>query len=183
MHRWLIVLLRILFPLDPVAQLGHVTRYFIGTIIDSFNDPDWMDQVETLDEARAILEAKIASAEEGLQLLIHERACQLLGHPYWYVRRPLEYPRRRARPMAEILARLARVLALQDRVEELAQRRAARIRCEQEENPLRLAPPAQSTSPSLRLVEATHRALFAVQIASLSAQHWGRWHARPRGLM
>jgi hypothetical protein len=98
MCRWLIILLRILFPLDPVAQLGHVTRYFIGTIIDSFNDPDWMEHLATIDEARAILEAKTASAEEGLQLLIHERACQLLGHPYWYVRRPLEYPRRRTRP-------------------------------------------------------------------------------------
>ncbi len=55
------------------------------------------------------------------QLLIHERACQILGHSYRYTNRPLEYPRRHGRPMPEILARLERVLALQDRVEELAQ--------------------------------------------------------------
>ncbi len=48
MYRWLITLLRILFPLDPVAQLREVTRYFIGTIIDSFNDPDWAHQLDTL---------------------------------------------------------------------------------------------------------------------------------------
>ncbi len=173
MYRWLIVLLRILFPLDPVAQLREVTRYFISGIIDMLANPAWIEEFAIYPDARAMLEGMIASAEEGIKLLIHERACQILGLPYHYTRRPQEHPPRRARAMSDITARLTRVLALQDRLEPLAQRRAMRMRRELEQNPLRLAPSAQSTSPSLRLVEARRRC-----VASLPPQEWGRWHAR-----
>ena len=170
MYRWLIVLLRILFPLDPVAQLREVTRWFISGIIDMLADPRWIAEFEEFADARAMLEGMIASAEEGVKLLIHERACQILGMPYWYVARPHEYPPRRARAMSDITARLNRVLALQDRIEDLAQRRAARMRLEREANPLRLAPSAQSTSPMLRMVEDSVRLLEV-----LHRRRRGRW--------
>ena len=97
MYRWLIVLLRILFPLDPVAQLREVTRWFISGILDMLADPQWIAEFEEYPDARAMLEGMIASAEEGVKLLIHERACQILGMPYVYTRRPQEHPPRRGR--------------------------------------------------------------------------------------
>ena len=174
MYRWLIVLLRILFPLDPVAQLREVTRYFISGIIDMLADAEWLAEFEDYHDARAMLEGMIASAEEGIKLLIHERACQILGMPYWYVARPREYPPRRGRAMSDITARLTRVHILQDRMEYLAQRRAQRMRQELEANPLRLAPSAQSTSPAPCAVESNHRRLTAT-----TPEEWGRWIARP----
>ena len=174
MYRWLIVLLRILFPLDPVAQLREATRWFISGILDMLADPEWIEEFKEYSDARAMLEGMIASAEEGVKLLIHERACQILGMPYFYTRRPQEHPPRRARAMSDITARLTRVLALQDRLEPLAQRRAQRMRRELEANPLRLDASHQSTSSVLCMVEDLAR------LPEVLSRCWrGRWIARP----
>ena len=93
------------------------------------------------------LEGQIALAEDGIQQATHERARQIAGLPYVFVMRNHERPPRRARPVDQILARLHRMLALHEHIEDLAQRRAASIKREMAENPLRLAPSAQSTSP------------------------------------
>ena len=63
-------------------------------------------------------------------------------------------------------------LRFEDR-ERLAYLRAERLKREREASPLRLDASHRSTSPSLRLVEATHRSL-----ASTTPQEWGRWIAR-----
>ena len=118
--------MRIFFPLHPVGQLHEVTRWFISGIIDMLADPDWIAEFELYSDARALLEGMIASAEEGVKLLIHERAYQILGMPYFYTRRPQEHSLRRGRAMADIIARLYRVLALQDRLEDPGERRARR---------------------------------------------------------
>ncbi len=147
MFQLLLTLLRILFPLDPVAQLREVTRIFITSLLEDLETPDRLQHLETCPDCRMKMEGQIASAEDGIQQAIHERARQIAGLPFIYVHRNQEHPPRRARPLDEVLDRLHRMLALHERIEALAQRRAASIKREMAENPLRLAPSAQSTSP------------------------------------
>jgi hypothetical protein len=91
------------------------------------------------------LEGQIASAEDGIQQAIHERARQIARLLYVFVMRNHEHSPRRARPVDQILARLYRMLALHERIEDLAQRRAASIKRELDNTPsvsmLRIAPP------------------------------------------
>ena len=179
MYRMLLVLLRILFPLDPVARMIEGTRFYFRNIIACLERPEDVAELKAHPLARAELEAWIAAGEHGINLLIHDRARQILGLPYVYTPRIRPPEHTRIRPLGEITARLSRALALFSRIEQLAQRRAERMRRERDENPLRLAPSAQSTSPAFA-VEATHRCLLIVQIASLSPKDWGRWIARVR---
>ena len=62
--RWLVVLLRIHFPLHPVAQLHEVR----SGVIDMLADPDLIAEFELNPDARALLEGMIASVEEGVKL-------------------------------------------------------------------------------------------------------------------
>ncbi len=166
----LITLLRILFPLDPVARLREITRDYINVIVSCLEDPTRRETIAATPRMCAKLEADIAALEHGIRLLIHERARQIIGLPYTYTPRIPAPEQRRARPLPQIIARLSRMAALFHNLERLAQRRATRMQRELDENPIRLDASHQSASPMLRMVEATHRCL-----ASLSAQHWGRW--------
>jgi len=165
-----LVLLRILFPLDPVARLREITREYLNWLVTCLEDPAELNDFLTNPEACAGVEAHVIVIEHGVQLLINERARQIAGLPFIYTERLKLVLLHRAKPPRKILARLNRAAALFDNLERLAQRRAKRMQRELANNPLRLAPSAQSTSPSLRLAEANHHCL-----ASLSAQHWGRW--------
>ncbi len=127
-----LALLRILFPLDPVARLREVTRFFINRLIEDI--ATFRVELETSPEARAILEGQIASAEDGLQQLIHERARQIAGLPFVFINRNHEHPPRRGRSMKDVLARLQRLLILQNNLERLGatprRPHASRARCQ-----------------------------------------------------
>ena len=170
----LITLLRILFPLDPVARLREITRDYINAIVTCLEDPHRREMIADTPHLRAKLEADIAALEHGIHLLIHERARQILGLPYTYTPRIPSPEPRRARPLTQIIARLGRMAALFHNLERLAQRRATRMKRELEENPLRLAPSAQSTSPAHCAEQENH-----LRVSSSSASRWGRWIARP----
>ena len=73
MFQLLLTLLRILVPLDPVAQLREVTRFFITSLLED---------LETCPDCSMRLEGQIASAEDGIQQSIHERARQIAGLPF-----------------------------------------------------------------------------------------------------
>ena len=168
----LLILMRILFPLDPVARLREVTRDYLGEIGSWLENPLCLDDLRTDPQLCALLEAHIIVAEYGVHLLIHERARQLAGLPFIYTPRLSLPERRRARPLHEVFARLSRLAKLFDNLDRLAHRRAQRMRLELNANPVRLDASHRSISPSLRLVEANHRSSFNIQIASISAQHW-----------
>ena len=165
-----LVLLRILFPLDPVARLREITREYLNWLVTCLEGPAKLNDVLTNPEACAGVEAHVIVIEHGVQLLINERARQIAGLPFIYTERLKLVLLHRAKPPRKILARLSRAAALFDNLERLAQRRAKRMQRELANTPLRLAPLAQSAFPALCAVEANHRAL-----AALSAQHWGRW--------
>ncbi len=165
-----LVLLRILFPLDPVARLREITREYLNWLVTCLEDPAKLNDFLTSPEACAGVEAHVIVIEHGVQLLINERARQIAGLPFIYTERLKLVLLHRAKPPRKILARLNRAAALFDNLERLAHRRAQRMQRELANNPLRLAATLQSTSLALCTVEANHHCL-----ASLSAQHWGRW--------
>jgi len=165
-----LVLLRILFPLDPVARLREITREYLNWLVTCLEDPAKLNDFLTNPETCAGVEAHVIVIEHGVQLLINERARQIAGLPFIYTERLKLVLLHRAKPPRKILARLNRAAALFDNLERLAHRRAHRMQRDRANNSLRHAATLQSTSPMLRMVEANHRAL-----ASLSAQHWGRW--------
>ena len=162
-------------PLRPLLRLWEIMIYFLRTF-DSILNTDF-DRYAHTEAGRREFEAGIAFGEDGINLMIYARTCELLGVTP-VIRRPIFQEPAKSRPIADLLARHARMLDLLRTFEQRAQRRAARI-VRSEQSPLRLAASLQSTSPALCAEEENHRALFNVQISSSSAKHWGRWIARP----
>ncbi len=183
----LVTLLRILFPLDPVARLREITRDYLQEIMGWLDDPFKVAEIASRPDYCEILEAHIITAEHGVQLLITERARQLAGLPFIYTPRIAPPWLRRTKSLPRLLKRLTYLARLFHNLERLAHRRAERIKRELAETPLRLAAPPQSTSPSLRLVEDSgvmhevlHRLRRGRWIASSCAQDGGGC-ASPRG--
>ena len=179
----LLTLLRILFPLDPVARLREVTRDYINWLVACLADERKLADLRHNPLARAGFAAHILVAEHGVNLLIHDRARQLAGLPFLYTPRMQPPDLRCVRPLAQLIDRLSRVAEAFHDLERRAARRAQRLRLQQ--SPLRLAPSAQSTSPSLRLVEDSahvlevlHRRRRGRWIARTCAQDGGGSHAR-----
>ena len=135
-----LVLLRILFPLDPVARLREITREYLNWLVTCLEDPQKLNDFLTNPEACAGVEAHVIVIEHGVQLLINERARQIAGLPFIYTERLKLVRLHRAKPPRKILARLNRAAALFDNLERLAQRRAQRMQRELANNPLRLSP-------------------------------------------
>lgn len=170
MYALFFVLLRILFPLDPVARLREVTRDYLGELIGYLEDPLGLEELQTDPFARASLEAEIAVAEHGVQLLIHERARQIAGQPFVFTSRMQMPALRRARSLREILARLSRLVALFDRLESLAARRAERMQEEATANPSDLI-----NSMMMILNRDDDRAIIIIMLEVLHRRRRGRW--------
>ena len=168
-----LVLLRILFPLDPVARLREVTRDYLSEIMGWLDDPLDVAEIARRPDWLEILEAHIIVAENGVELLITERARQIAGLPFIYTRRMAPPHLRKVKSLSRLLNRITHLARLFHNLERLAARRADRLRSQQ--SPLRLDASHQSTSPALRAAEATCPLQLNVQIASLSPQDWGRW--------
>ena len=168
-----LVLLRILFPLDPVARLREVTRDYISQIMGWLDDPLDVAEIARRPDWLEILEAHIIVAENGVELLITERARQLAGLPFIYTQRMTPPHLRKVKSLSRLLKRLTHLARLFHNLERLAARRAQRLKREHSERPLRLAPPAQSTSPMLCMVEDA-----ALLLEVLPRRRRGRWHAR-----
>ncbi|MDP3492893.1 MAG: hypothetical protein Q8R82_07250 [Hyphomonadaceae bacterium] len=174
----LLTLLRILFPLDPIARLREITRDYISQIMGWLDDPFDVEEIHHREDLREILEAHIITAEHGVQLLITERARQIAGLPFIYTARIAPPYLRRTKSLSRLLKRLTNLARLFHNLEQLAHRRAERI-IRERGCPLRLDATHQSTSPALRAEEENHLRGFAVQISSSSPKDWGRWIARP----
>ena len=170
----LLTLLRVLFPLDPVARLREITRDYINWLVSCLEDEQKLEDLHTNPLARAGFAAHIIVAEHGVNLLIHDRARQLAGLPFLYRPRMQPPELRRVRPLVQIIDRLSRVAEAFQNLERLAARRAQRIKRELSDSPLRLAATLQSTSPMLRMVEDS-----VLLLEVLPRRRRGRWIARP----
>ncbi|MDP3491738.1 MAG: hypothetical protein Q8R82_01395, partial [Hyphomonadaceae bacterium] len=166
----LLTLLRILFPLDPVARLREITRDYISQIMGWLDDPLDVEEIAHREDLREILEAHIIAAEHGVQLLITERARQIAGLPFIYTARIAPPYLRRTKSLSRLLKRLTNLARLFHNLERLAHRRAERMQLERANTPLRLAPSVQSTSPTLRVVEDS-----VIMLEVLHRRRRGRW--------
>jgi hypothetical protein len=143
-----LLLLRILFPLDFVARARELTRDYLAEIIGWLEDPLALADIRHDPCRLARLEAHIIVAEHGVQLLIHDRARQLLGLPFVYIPRLKRPELTRAHTLGHLFKRLHYLIRLFDHADRLAQRRADRMRRELEQTPLRPDAPHRSTSPA-----------------------------------
>ena len=175
MGQMLLILLRILFPLDPVARYRELMRNWLGMVMSWVADPEELEAYAYWTEDRAKLESCICFLEYAMQVLIHDRTRQMLGLRYVYSPLQDKPHIRHPKSLDQLLKRLAQLARDFHHLDAIAAKRADRMRRERDSTPLRLAATPQSTSPSLRLVEANHRRPLDVQIASTTSQKWGRW--------
>ncbi len=106
----------------------------MSLVLDPLNTPCF----ETDAENRTWLEGHIAATEYGMQVLVWERAREMLGLPFIY-HRPQETPQfRRAKDMRQLYCRLSQ---LARNLDKLAVRLANRMRREQDADPFGLAAP------------------------------------------
>lgn len=140
-------LLCILFPLDPVARIRELTRDYIHWLIAPLSDPRAIAHLHASPAARRDLLSHITVIEQGMNLLIHHRARQLLGQPFQHRNAEHRHPVR-DKSVDAIVARLTHLVQLFDNLDRLAQRRAQRDPLSlRASSPLRLDATHRSTSP------------------------------------
>ncbi len=174
-----ILLLRILFPLDKVARSREFMRAWLQKIVSWVTDPEDIEGFAYWTDDRAKLEGHICALEYAMQVLIHERAREILGLPFIFFPRQRNPHIRHPKSMHQLFKRLAQSARNFDNLDKLAARRAERMRREESlspslrDSPLRLDAPHRSTSPTLCVVED---AITGASPPSRKAR--GRWIAR-----
>ncbi|MDP3495421.1 MAG: hypothetical protein Q8R82_20120, partial [Hyphomonadaceae bacterium] len=95
-------------PLRPLLRLWRVVIYFLRNF-DILLDAQ-LDRYSNTPDGRRELEAAIAFGEDGINLMIYARTCELLGVTPSIKRGPVFQEPAKDRPIAELLARHARML-------------------------------------------------------------------------
>ena len=138
-------------PLRPLLRLWRIVVYFLANL-DHILDTNF-DRYAYTEAGRRELEAGIAFGEDGINIMIYARTCELLGVTP-IIKSPIFQEPAKSRPIAELLARHARMLDRLRTFEQRAQRRAARILREIEQaGPLGCNTMLQS--PALRAEDAS----------------------------
>ena len=139
---WLWIILRYLFPLDPVRQCIAALCDRVNVMVQLILDDDALDDLAADPEARIALEAALIDYEATLRLTISARAHQIAKLRFVPGKKAFHRPTR-ARSLIDLIKRI-RVLALGcTDIERLAQLQAARLKREREADPLKLG----ETSP------------------------------------
>ena len=174
------IILLILWTLRPAMAVETNLIDIIRSGFALFGDDETLEAMANDPDHCAIVASALCAAHTKLDLMIYLRACEIAGCRSRSRGFEPDYTYTGSRHTPETCWRSFRRLVhrFEDR-ERLAHLRATRLKREAA-CPLRLAPSAQSSTlrvdpASLRPVEATHRSLFNVQIASLSPKDWGRW--------
>ncbi len=177
MGQMFLILLRILFPLDPVARFRELMRSWLGLVMSWVADPEELASYAYWPKDRAKLESCICFLEYAMQVLIHDRTRQMLGQRYVYMPLQDKPHIRHPKSLDQLLKRLAQLARDFHNLDALAARRAERMRREESLTPslrdssLRLDAPHRSTSPGFAGgAPATHTALEV-----LPRQRRGRW--------
>jgi hypothetical protein len=149
------IILRALFPTDPVQQCIGAARHRIALMASEVFSPQSLFLLEHDPHARLHIEALIIDYEAALHMAIGARACQIAKMRFRMQKRT-SYAPTRALNVAALLARVRALVAMVNNIERLAQLRAERLKRERDANPLslrassplRLAGTPRSTSPS-----------------------------------
>ncbi len=174
------IILAILWRLRPVQALEVNLRDVIDIGLTMFADDLALDDITHDPAYRATLAAAFFDAHRKLELLIYLRACEIAGvRPRITSFKPDYSHTNSSADVIKLWRSFQRLVARFDDYERYASLRAERLRAEENDYPLRLAATLQSTSPALCAVEANSPFQLNARFASISAQHWGRWIARP----
>lgn len=156
---WLWIILRYLFPADPIRQGAEALRQRAQQLIHVANDAATLAELLINPALRLQLEFLILDAEDSLRLWIAMR-----GHQIAKIRPKV--PRRRAdlhlthpKSRAELLARIATFVADCEQMEQRAQAHAAKLKRMRDANPLAAYGSPDSLSVAARSAAAHHEAV------------------------
>lgn len=156
---WLWIMLRYLFPADPIRQGAQAMRHRVQQLIHISQDKAQLAELLCSPELRLHLELLILDAEDCLRLWIAMRAHQIAKI------RP-KAPRRRATPnltyakdLFHLLARIAALAADCDAMEQRAQAHAARLKQMSDADPLAAYGSAQHANDAARHAAANDEAV------------------------
>jgi hypothetical protein len=157
------IILRALFPTDPVQQCIGAARHRIALMASEVFSPQTLFLLEHDPQARLYIEALVIDYEAALHMAIGARACQIARLRFRYLPKTFYRPTR-ALNTAALLKRIRALVTMCNNIERLALIRAERLKREHDADPLgccplRHAASQRATSPSLRLQEETHRRL------------------------
>ncbi|RYY95879.1 MAG: hypothetical protein EON61_22045, partial [Alphaproteobacteria bacterium] len=138
MSKLFIILLRLLFPFDKVGRSREFMRGWLQMVMGWVMDPINIADFEDYPEDRAWLEGHIAATEYGMQVLIWERAREMLGLPFIFIPRQHSPKYRRSKDLRRLVRRLTQLARNFHNLDKLAARVADRMRRERDADPLRL---------------------------------------------
>ncbi|MEZ6029138.1 MAG: hypothetical protein R3C46_05245 [Hyphomonadaceae bacterium] len=142
---WLWIILRWLFPNDPVRQSIEAARSRIQHLVDTVFTEEGLRALAGDPAERIYLEAILLDYEAALHLVIGGRACQIAKLRFSPRHREFYRPSR-AKSMIELLARLGDLVRMCGDIERLAQLRAAQLIRERDADPLAAHAPASFRS-------------------------------------
>ena len=153
---WLWIILRYLFPLDPVRQCIAALCDRVTAMVQLILDDDALDELASNPDARIALEAALIDYEATLRLTIAARAHQIAKLRFVPDKKSFHRPAR-ARSLVDLVKRIRSLAMDCADIERLAQLQAVRLKREREADPLGLAAHG-STDAALRAA-AHHEAV------------------------
>jgi hypothetical protein len=147
---WLWIILRCLFPRDPVKQAAEAARHCIAKLVALVDTDEALLGLQECEQSRAYVEAIRNDYEASVYFAIAMRACQIAGIPFCSQERPFHQPAK-PKSLAELLRRIAALAKLCADMERLAQLRAVDLKRQHDADPLAAH---GSTDASLR--DAAH---------------------------
>ena len=154
------ILLRLLFPFDKVGRSREFMRGWLQMVMGWVMDPINIADFEDYPEDRAWLEGHIAATEYGMQVLVWERAREMLGLPFIFIPRQHSPTFRRSKDLRRLVRRLTQLARNFHNLDKLAARVAERMRHEHDADPLGLDAFTPYTEQRARrvLILSRHRA-------------------------
>ena len=163
---WLWIILRYLFPLDPVRQCIAALCDRVTAMLSIVLDDDALDDLAGDPEARIALEAALIDYEATLRLTISARAHQIAKLRFIPGKKSLHRPAS-ARSLVDLVKRIQILAKDCADIERLAQLQAIRLKQERAADPLSVYAAHGSTDAALRA--AAHHEPVSVSGKSLLA--------------
>jgi hypothetical protein len=137
------IILRALFPTDPVQQCIGAARHRIALMASQVFTPQSLFLLEHDPQARLYIEALVIDYESALHMAIGARACQIARLRFRFHPKTFYRPTR-ALNVAALLKRIRALVTMCNNIERLAQIRAERLKREYDADALSL----RATSPA-----------------------------------
>jgi hypothetical protein len=133
------IILRALFPNDPVQRCIGAARHRIALMVSEVFSPQTLFLLEHDPQARLYIEALIIDYEAALHMAIGARACQIARMRFRFHAKAFYRPTR-ALSVEALLTRIRALVSMCNNIERLAQIRAERFKRERDADPLGCCP-------------------------------------------